>query len=555
MSTDQKMCIIVYSLVMIQCSITITVILCKAKRTPAVISLCIAQLLVVLWLFFGMIENMSRTTQELLMSVRFTLFPICFIGGLWLLFALFYAELITIKNKLMIGLIFAPLAITYAPTLTEKYFFLIIRSKTIENPSITDWGVFFNANLSITYIYIVLSTLIIVRKSIKDYKILKGKVVLILLAPIITATVSILSYSNLVWHSVFDLTPASFSIFILLIAIAVFKYKFFDVVPYAAMDIFQNLDEAVFMLDSNNNIVEFNKAAKAEFGKIVPVNRTDNISIFFSELKKSSNDIKHIDEITKKISDVKLKEYHSQLETMDNNNPTNKKRFVFYLKTIVNERGEELGRIASFKNNTASSLVLLENERSRISGDIHDNLSNMINVVSMNLEYGIRHFENKEDALACILTAHETAKGIRINLRRILEELAPLDIERVGLFNALESLFKKIDGTGAQIDFFHSGIDDETISNQEHAYVIYKTCMEALNNSFFSGKAKRISFVLSHIENTLRLIISDDGVGCELINKGRGLIGMEKRIHSLGGSVAFESSIDEGFNISVEIPC
>lgn len=498
-----------------------------------------------------MIENMSRTTQELLVAIRFTLFPISFISGFWLLFALFYAEIITTKNKLIVGLIFAPLLTTYLPTITKDYFFLTVRHKVIENVAITDWGTFISLNFFISYLYIFLSIVIIFIKSIKDYKTLKKKVVLVLLAPIISLSICILSRLNILVHPSFDLTPISFSVFFLLISIAIFKYRFIDIIPYATMDIFHNIEEAMFILDTNNNIVNFNKAAEIEFKNLIFV---DKVNDLFNELKKRSNEVSHLHEIIKIICERKVRIYHSQFEIMDDNDPHSKKRYDFYLKTIFNNNREEIGRIISFKNNTEASQILVDNERSRISEDIHDNLSNMINVVSMNLEYALKHHNKQDDALGCINTAYETAKGIRIKLRRILEELAPLDIEKIGLLNALESLFNKMVGTGIQIDFIHTGIEDRVIGKKNYAYVIYKTCMEAINNAFFNGKAQKISIILSCQDNLIKFLISDDGIGCETINKGRGLTGMEKRIHSLGGTVAFESVSNEGFNISVEIP-
>ncbi len=553
MSTSQKMCIIVYSLVIIQCSVTMTIIFLKTKRTLVLYSLCMVQMLVILWLLFGMIENMSRNNQELLFSVRFTLLPISFIGGFGLLFALFYAEIITLKNKVIIGLIFAPLVITYLPTLTQKYFYLTILYKSIENTSITEWGIFFKINLSITHIYIILSLIIIVTKSIKNYKILKKKIILILLATVILVTINILSFQKIVDDPGFDITPASFSIFFLLLSIAIFKYKFLDVVQYATIDIFQNTEEAMLILDTKNNIVEFNKTTQLEFNTI-SFRKCDNICIFFNGIKGDSTDITQIVSIMNQINDNKVRLHHSQFELIDRSNQHERKLYDFYLKTIQNNVGEDIGKIISLKNKTESSKVMLENERSRISRDVHDNLSNMINVVSMNLEYAARHYENKDEALPCINTAYEVAKGIRINLRRILEELAPLDIEKVGLLNALESMFKKVIGTGTQIDFTHIGVNNKVISRTRHGYVIYKTCMEAINNAFFSGKAKKISIVLTYKDNIVRLLITDDGIGCDSVKKGRGLIGMEKRIQALGGSVVFDSAIDEGFNISVELP-
>lgn len=540
---------------MLQCAVTMTVIYIRSRKSPTLYSLCLAQSMAVLWLLFGMIENMSSTTEQLLIAVRLTLFPISFIGGFWLLFALFYTERISIKNKRLIALIFAPLMLTYLPALTQNFFFLTVRHKLVENPAYTEWGIFSLSNFVLTYIYMAVGMFIFLKKSVDDYKKIKGKISLIVLAGLICITVS--SLNNLVInYRGFDLTPVSFSIAFLLFSIAVFKYRFFDFVPRAAMEIFRNLDEAILFSDSNENIVEFNKAAVDVFAGITQMYIGGKVGLFLSELKTKSTDYILFEEIIQNITNKSVKFFDTQIELLSRYSHESPKRYSFYFKSIFDARGNVLGKIISFKDNTSSAMQLLEQERNRISGDIHDNLSNMIIVVSTNLEYALRHYEEKRDkAFNCVNIAYNTANGIRINLRRILEELAPLDIEKVGLFNALDSLFKKVDRTGLKVEFFRHGLDDKTIRKKEHAYVIYKTCMEALNNSLFSGKANKITFILSFINNSLRLLISDDGDGCEKINKGRGLTGMENRIHAVGGSVDFESSVGEGFVISVQIPC
>ncbi|MFW6015944.1 MAG: histidine kinase N-terminal 7TM domain-containing protein [bacterium] len=552
MDNNQKVFFIVYSSILIQCSITMAITFIRSKRTPALYTFCISQFLVILWLFFGMIEMTSTTTSELLLAIRFTLFPICFISGFWLLFTLFYTESITIKNKFVIFIILMPLLITYIPTLTNKYFYLIVLHKSIENPSITEWGILFKINLTVSYMYIILSAIVIIKNSIKKREIFQKKTLLILSAMIISLFINI--YNSLQATHIFDLTPPSFSIFFLLIAIAVFKYNFFDVVPQAAINIFENIEESVFILDVKNNIVKTNKAAKSEVRKIIQNKNITNMIAFFNEIMLVAHNINPVKEIIVQLNKKNIGSFHTQFQIYTDDNHTNKKQYEIYLKTVMKYDGKEFAKIISLKNNTETSRLLIENERSRISGDIHDNLSNMINVVSMNLEYAIKFFYKKEDVLNCINTAYEVANAARIHLRRILEELAPIDIERVGLLSALESLFKKVIGAGTHIDFMHNGIDEVTISKTRHAYVIYKTCMEAINNSFFSGKAKKISFILTYKYNKIKLLISDDGVGCGIIDKGRGLIGMEKRITELGGTVEFESSVNEGFNIYVELP-
>lgn len=80
---------------------------------------------------FSTLEFISTTTEELLFAVRFSLFPLSFVGGAGLIFALLYAGFISPKNKLIMLIIMFPLAITYLPALTNDYFYLIIVKKQL----------------------------------------------------------------------------------------------------------------------------------------------------------------------------------------------------------------------------------------------------------------------------------------------------------------------------------------------------------------------------------------------------------------------------------------
>lgn len=161
-----KTCVIVYTVIMIQCAITATVIYIKAKKTDELYSLLACQVAILLWTFFGMIEYMSRNAGELLSSVKLTMLPLMFISSLWLIFSMFYSGKITSKNKiLIISLILLPPILCAWPLLTTKYAYLLIISKAFGYNGITEWGTLFLLNQAISYIYIIASAVIILKKS------------------------------------------------------------------------------------------------------------------------------------------------------------------------------------------------------------------------------------------------------------------------------------------------------------------------------------------------------------------------------------------------------
>lgn len=552
MSLNQKISLIINILVMIQGSVTISYLFFRAKKIPVLYSLFAVEALIVMWLFFATVESMSVTNEELLFALKFALFPISMIGGVGLIFALLYGGFISAKNKFVMAVIMIPLIITYLPALTNKYFYLIVLEKSIDS-TVVKWGVSYIINLMITYIYVTISFLIIMRQIYREFYKSKRKFILIILAIVFPISINALTASKIVTILNYDLTPASFSVLFTLFTWAIFRYRFLNIVPEVKHDIFYEMEEAVIITDDKNRILEHNRTASIEFAAFFDMFECKTINELFIKLKNNFRDKEKYIKIEDKIENFGKERYSDFFElSLDNENAYI--RYMFYVKPLFDRKGKTVARIFIIKNSTDFVKAQLEDERKRISGDIHDNLSNMINVISMNLEYAIKHFDNEKDALKCINTAYDTVKGVRIKVRRILDELVPTDIESVGLINSLEALFKKIVGSGMELDFYYNGIEDDFISKKRHAYVIYKACMESINNSFFNGKADKINIVLTYKDGLIKLLIVDNGVGCEKIQKGRGLTQMEKNISALRGKVEYGSSGEGGFNVRIEIP-
>lgn len=387
----------------------------------------------------------------------------------------------------------------------------------------------------------------------KEFYRSKRKYILFIFATIFPIAINALTGSRIVYFVKFDITPASFSVLFSLFTWAIYRYRFLNIVPEVTHNIFYEMEETVIITDDKDRIMDYNRTASTEFADFIDLSKCTTINELIIKSKNKFKDKEKYEKILANINTKKTERYSDFFE-LSSNKENNYTRYVFYVKPLFDKKGRIIARIFIIKNSTDFITAQLQDERQRISGDIHDNLSNMVNVISMNLEYAIKHFDNETDALKCINIAYDTVKGVRIKIRRILDELMPVDIESVGLINALEALFKKIVGAGMELDFYYNGIEDEFISKKPHAYVIYKACMESINNSFFNGKADKINIVLTQKNGFIKLMIADNGVGCENIKKGRGLTQMENNINSLRGKVEFGSSDEGGFIVRIEIP-
>ena len=87
---------------------------------------------------------------------------------------------------------------------------------------------------------------------------------------------------------------------------------------------------------------------------------------------------------------------------------------------------------------------------------------------------------------------------------------------------------------------------------------IYRVAQEALHNVLKHADATRI-YVLSELRSdSLVLLVQDDGVGFEPMNRcrpsGSGLIGMNERAALAGGTLHVESSLGHGTTVFLRIP-
>jgi len=550
MDWNRRLCIIAYSLVLIQCIITMVVTYIKVKKSDERTMLLIIQILISMWLVFGMYEVQSTNDSEMMFAVRLSLFPICFGSASWFIFALVYAKLISLKNIGIISLIIVPKILLFIPVLTNKYFHLIVISKSYQNPSITNWGTFSEMNFNLGYLYIVLGISIIIFKALKDYKVLKFRIILVILGPTITLATNILSRNKILPDIGIDPTPITFSIFALLLSLGILRFKAFDIIQSATMDVFMDNDEVIMILDDKNRIIEYNSATVDEFGDLIKLESIDYVESFILELKRYSRNVCQLNLILDALN--KNEEIIDQYFVIDN--PYGKKYYSLILRYVKEAESGKLGSMMKISNRTGHTEGMIKEERNRISGDIHDNLSNMVNVISMNLDYSMKNIDDKKNVLKCIGTAYEASNQIRLHLRRILNELTPVDMKEVGVINAVKSLFRRVEGIGVKIDFSYTDLSDAINYHEDYGMLIYKTCMEGINNALFNGRATKISVLLSCDDEVIKLHISDNGVGCEEIIKGRGLTSMEHRIQSIEGNVVFESVEGEGFWIKAEVP-
>jgi two-component system NarL family sensor kinase len=192
-----------------------------------------------------------------------------------------------------------------------------------------------------------------------------------------------------------------------------------------------------------------------------------------------------------------------------------------------------------------------EQERARLSRDLHDGISQWLVSIKLQIEAGIiRLAGNAEQQQAARASFERTAEELNKVLgevRRISHGLRPTLLDDLGLVAALEHLAREFaHHSGMPVDFSSSGKLDAL--PPAVATVLFRIAQEALTNIERHAGARRMELSLDNRGGRLHLTIADDGAGFDPEGvathpqRGIGLRNMMERLDAIGGALDITSS-------------
>jgi signal transduction histidine kinase len=199
-----------------------------------------------------------------------------------------------------------------------------------------------------------------------------------------------------------------------------------------------------------------------------------------------------------------------------------------------------------------------EDERSRISRQVHDELGQALTGLKMDLFWlssrvpkDLRPVLEKTKAMAAHIDS--TIQSVR----RIATELRPGILDDLGLVPAIEwqaQEFQQRTGIKCKVtSLLPEGMLDEDLNT-----AFFRIFQETLTNVIRHAQAKRVEVVLKQIDNALSMEVRDNGRGiteAEINNTHSiGLLGMRERAALLGGEVNFHGEPGRGTTVQVIIP-
>lgn len=205
-----------------------------------------------------------------------------------------------------------------------------------------------------------------------------------------------------------------------------------------------------------------------------------------------------------------------------------------------------------------SVLTAQEDERRRLSRELHDDVTQRLAFLSIELgKLSGEIPDSNEQMRARIQALQEQTLKMSGEVRRLSHGLHPSAIEDFGLSIALEEFCHQFEVAKSITVNFEGFVDDSRL-DAVGATCLYRVAQEALRNAQVHGRATDIRVDVTTDENCIRLRILDNGSGFSPENPqtktGLGLISMRERIRFVNGLLTISSHPGQGTEITASVP-
>nr|WP_321455884.1 cache domain-containing protein [uncultured Cohaesibacter sp.] len=204
-----------------------------------------------------------------------------------------------------------------------------------------------------------------------------------------------------------------------------------------------------------------------------------------------------------------------------------------------------------------------EEERKRVSHDLHDGINQLLVCIKQRLELACDQISNPAQAKPLIEKSMEILETSISDIRRISKALHPSALVNIGLSEAIRELARDFsESTGIKTGVQTTRIDKQLSESAKIA--LFRITQEALTNVSRHTHAKQVVIKMSLNEKnghqkSVSLVIADDGVFLEdpailFKGSGLGLRNMCERVENQRGTLTLTRSDLGGLKLSINIP-
>jgi signal transduction histidine kinase len=205
-------------------------------------------------------------------------------------------------------------------------------------------------------------------------------------------------------------------------------------------------------------------------------------------------------------------------------------------------------------------LQMQEEERKRLSRELHDELGQTLTAISVNLATLERNGPVLRNPAAAIAIAQRLLREAMDTVHHLAHELRPGLLDELGLVPALRSHVQRFAArTGLRVRLRANPIAESLSIEKKTA--LFRIAQESLTNVAKHAAANRVDLVVRKARNSIRMEIADDGKSFREADedsakrRGRlGLLGMQERVRLVNGRFAIKPEPGKGTTVQVVVP-
>ncbi len=203
-------------------------------------------------------------------------------------------------------------------------------------------------------------------------------------------------------------------------------------------------------------------------------------------------------------------------------------------------------------------LRVQEDERRRISRDLHDDINQRLALLAMDIEAVGRQLNAPPGCMGrTVQEIQERVVELSDVVRHLAYQLHPSILDDLGLPIALQRLVDDFTARSQIRGSFGCKNIPATVP-QEIATCLYRVTQESLSNVVRHAEASRVDVELTGAQSELVVTITDNGVGFDSEqprngSHGLGLLGMKERVALVHGDLQVVSAVGKGTKVQVVV--
>lgn len=352
---------------------------------------------VLLQVIFTNLFNINPFIFEKFIYIGTCFFPVCFL----LTSSIFINTklVLTTKHKLIFVIPLISLLILW----TNDYHHLFYKFYSIDLEQAV-FGPYFYIHTLYSYSCILIAIFRLILYSIKNSGFFSKQSLLICTGSGICLAMNILSTLGILNSSIYT-TPIAFTVAILFIALAIFKFDFLKVTPIALQRVVDRMSDGYIIVNDENIVTDFNQTFLDLFSLKTSELRNININDLITKLSSDSEE-RHtfLDAINKTKSNdktIKIERYFSQLN----------KYFNIEINSIKN-KNTYLGTLILFKDITQHTMdmkTIKDNQDMLIEKERLASLGQMIGGIAHNLKTPIMSIAGAAEGLSDLIKEYDSS--------------------------------------------------------------------------------------------------------------------------------------------------